>query len=331
MPSATHLHQRPRISLLVLALAGLGAACSSSSEGAGGGAATGGAATGGNGASAGIGGTGTGATGGGGGVAGAGGGAFPDDTSTGPDLSACAGGVLTPYTGGDPFYRATTGELISCMEFTDVPIYVGQDVSDVTVRNCRFVATTDTFLNIQGANVTIEDTAFEGPAETWIRNSYEGHHLVVRRCNFSGMANAVEFNVHDETLEDNYAHDFGSVSPDQHADGLQTDGTSHAVLRHNTVLLNDVAGKTGAISIFAGDDVLIERNQVAGGGYTIYPGGPTDTNLRFLDNCFSTIFYPGQAQTGEFGPWYPVDNPAGLVRTGNTWCDGPLAGQAVNE
>jgi hypothetical protein len=43
------------------------------------------------------------------------------------------------------------------------------------------------------------------------------------------------------------------------------------------------------------------------------------------------IFYPGQAQTGEFGPWYPVDNPTGLVRTGNTWCDGPLAGQPVNE
>jgi hypothetical protein len=311
------------VSLFTWVLAALGAACSSSSEGTGGSASTGG-----TGAGAGNGGTGTGA----GGAAGAGGGAFPDETTTGPDLSACAGGVLTPYTpGAEPFYRAVTGEVISCMEFTDVPIYVGQDVSNVTVRNCRFVATQDTFLNIQGANVTIEDTAFEGPVETWIRNSYEGHELVVRRCNFSGMANAVEFNVHDETLEDNYAHDFGSVSPDQHADGLQTDGTSHAVLRHNTVLLNDVAGKTGAISVFAGDDVLVERNQVAGGGYTIYAGGPTDTNLRFLDNCFSTIFYPGQAQTGEFGPWYPVDNPTGLVRTGNTWCDGPLAGQPVNE
>jgi hypothetical protein len=201
----------------------------------------------------------------------------------------------------------------------------------VTIRNCRFVATTDTFLNIQGANVTIEDTAFEGPAGTWIRNSYEGHHLVIRRCDFSGMGNAVEFNVHDELIEDNYVHDFGNVSADQHADGLQTNGTSNAVVRHNVVLLNEVDGMTGAISVFGGTDVAVERNMVAGGGYTIYPGTAEDTGISFTDNCFSTIFYPGQAQTGLFGPWYPVDNPTGLVRTGNTWCDGPLAGQAVDE
>jgi hypothetical protein len=173
----------------------------------------------------------------------------------------------------------------------------------------------------------------KGPVGTWIRNSYNGHHLTVRKCHFTGMANAVEFNVHDELLEDNYAHDFGNVDPSQHADGLQTDGTTHAVVRHNTVLLNDVDGATGAISIMgdSGDDVLVENNRVAGGGYTVYPGGANYTNIRFLNNCFSTVFYPGQAKTGLYGPWYPSSNPPTLVRTGNTWCDGPKAGQALDQ
>jgi hypothetical protein len=103
------------------------------------------------------------------------------------------------------------------------------------------------------------------------------------------------------------------------------------VIRHNTVLLNEVAGATGAISVFEGDDILVERNMVAGGGYTIYPGGEASTGIRFLDNCFSTKFYPGKAQTGYYGAWYPSKNPSDLVRSGNTWCDGPRSGEALND
>jgi hypothetical protein len=196
------------------------------------------------------------------------------------------------------------------MEFDDQAIYVAEDVSNVTIENCLFKTTVDVFFNVQGANVTIQDTRFEGPAGTWIRNSYNGDHLTVRRNDFSGMANAIEFGVSNITVEDNYAHDFGNVDPTQHADGIQTDGSQHVVVRHNTVLLNDVDGATGAISIMGdtGDDVLVEKNMVAGGGYTIYPGGPNYTNIRFLDNCFSTVFYPNKAQTGAYGPWYPSNS-----------------------
>jgi hypothetical protein len=257
---------------------------------------------------------------------------YPDATNTGPKLANCPGGQLTKYTGsGD--YRPSTNEVVSCMEFDDKSIYVSSSVSNVTIENCLFVTTTDRFINIQGANVTIRDSRFQGPAGTWIRNSYSGDHLTIVRNDFSGMANAAEFGVGYETLEDNYVHDFGNVDPSQHADGLQTDGTAHLVIRHNTVLLNDVYGATGAIAVMgdAGDDVLVERNMVAGGGYTIYPGGPNYTNIRFVDNCFSTVFYPGQAKTGAYNAWYPSNNPPGLVRTGNTWCDGPNAGQALDD
>jgi hypothetical protein len=262
---------------------------------------------------------------------GGGGGAYPDTESTGPNLAACQGGVLKKYAGSSD-YRPKTGEVVSCMEFDDAAIYVPAEVSNVTIENCAFVTTVDLFVNIQGSGVTIQDCEFHGPAETWIRNSYSGDHLTVRRSEFTGMGNAVEFNVGHETIEDNFAHDFGTASPTQHADGLQTDGTSHAVIRHNTVLLNDVAGATGAISIMgdSGDDVLVENNKVGGGGYTVYPGGAKYTNIRFLNNCFSDVFYPGKAQSGNFGPWYPSMNPPTLVRSGNTWCDGPKSGQALN-
>lgn len=261
----------------------------------------------------------------------AGPGGYPNATNTGPKLASCPGEKLTKYTGtGD--YRPASNEVVSCIEFDDQAIYISSSVSNVTIENCLFVTTVDLFINVQGSHVTIQDNRFQGPAGTWIRNSYSGDHLTILRNDFSGMANAAEFNVGYETLEDNYAHDFGNVDPTQHADGLQTDGTSHLVIRHNTVLLNDVYGATGAISVMGdtGDDVLVENNMVAGGGYTIYPGGPNYTNIRFLDNCFSTMFYPGKAQTGAYGPWYPSNNPPTLVRTGNTWCDGPKARQPLD-
>lgn len=211
-------------------------------------------------------------------------------------------------------------------------LFVASTLLVETMRVAYFVATKDEFLNVQGSHVTIQDSEFRGPAETCIRNSYSGDHLTVRRNEFTGMGNAVEFNVGYETIEDNYIHDFGDANPQQHADGLQTDGTSHAVIRHNTVLLNDVAGATGAISVFgnAGDDVLVEKNKVAGGGYTVYAGGTGFTNIRFIDNCFSTMFYPGKAQTGMYAPWYPSANLKDVVRTGNTWCDGPKAGEPLD-
>ena len=254
---------------------------------------------------------------------------YPDASTTGPDLTQCPGGALQKYSGsGD--YRPETNEVVRCMEFDSRGIYIPSSVSNVTIEHCLFVTTVDLFVNVQGSGVTIRNSEFRGPAGTWIRNSYEGHHLTVQRNDFSGMANAVEFNVGNETIEGNFIHDFTTVEDDQHADGLQTDGTSNAVIRGNTVLLNDVAGATGAIAVFEGDDILVEGNKVAGGGYTVYPGGARSTNVRFLNNCFSTVFYPGKAQSGAFGPWYPSNNPPDLVRTGNTWCDGPREGQALN-
>jgi hypothetical protein len=258
---------------------------------------------------------------------------FPDETSTGIPDSACAGGLREAL---EADLRPESGSLFECVRFLDEFPYVAQDVSNVTFRYCSFEVssnTPDAFVNLQGSTVTFEDCEFAGGVETWIRASYYSDFLTIRRCDFSGMANAVEWGTSDVTIEDNYVHDFGTVTDSQHADGIQTDGCSRAVIRHNTVLLNDVAGATGAISIFADlgdvDDVLAESNLVAGGGYTIYPGAQGDftaTNIRFIDNHFSTMFHP---DCGSYGPKYPSNLPDDLVWEDNVWHDGPNEGTPV--
>src|SRR4030095_8672170 len=108
-----------------------------------------------------------------------------------------------------------------------------------------------------------------GPAGTWIRAVYEANGLAVRRCDFSGMANAIEFGTSDVVIEDNFVHDFGNVSQDQHADGFQTEGASGFSIVHNTVLFNDVWGSTSCLLV-SGTRSTVKDNLVAGGGYTIH-------------------------------------------------------------
>jgi len=270
----------------------------------------------------------------------------PDDGATGDDPpQGWPGPENTGIRDGCPAglrvadaddLRPESGMLVECVRFTDVQPYVAQDVDGATFRHCRFETThtsPDDFVNVQGPNATFEDSEFVGGVETWIRTSYEGRGLVVRGSEFTGMANAVEWGTDGALIEDNYIHDFGSVLPAQHADGLQTDGAAHAVVRHNTVFLDDVTGATAAIGIWAtgGDvtDVLVEDNLLAGGGYTVYPGveqGGSVSSVRFVGNRFSTRF---STSCGQFGPRYPDHLAADLVWEDNVWLDGPLAGQPV--
>jgi hypothetical protein len=289
------------------------------------------ASTGGGGDAGGAGGAGGAATGGGGGGAPSG---WPGPEDTGIPPGECANG-LAPAS--DPDLNPNSGAQIECVHFLDVLPYISQDVSGVTFRHCRFevsVPAPDAFINVQGADVVFERSEFVGGVETWIRASYNGNGLVVRQSDFSGMANAAEWGTSDVLIEGNYIHDFGDVTQDQHADGVQTDGATKLVIRHNTILLNDVTGGTAAIGLWADlgdlDDALVEDNLVAGGGYTVYPGvqgnGYSATNVRFLDNHFSTQLHD---TCGAFGPRYPDNLPADLVWMGNVWHDGPNAGLPV--
>ena len=106
------------------------------------------------------------------------------------------------------------------------------------------------------------------------------------------------------TIENNYLHGFTTQAANGHVDGFQTEGAVNGVIRHNTI---DVAqDQNSAVAIWnsrrSSDDILVDSNLLAGGGFTVYAedyspseaspvGGYTVTNITFSNNRFSTVHY----------------------------------------
>jgi hypothetical protein len=244
---------------------------------------------------------------------------WPDATNTGIPDGACPDGLRrATLTEIEPISNA----VVECVLFNNGVPYVRQEASNVHFRYCRFETTRDVFVNLQGGPVVIEDSEFDGPAGTWIRAVYEARGLVIRRCDFSGMANAVEFGTDDVVLEDNYVHDFGDVDESQHADGFQTEGAKHFSIIHNTILFNEVWGSTSALLVAGTDHCVVKDNLVAGGGYTIHVAG----DIAVTGNRVSTQFHEN---SGTYGAVYPESLDANGRWEDNRWLDGPNVGKAV--
>ena len=74
----------------------------------------------------------------------------------------------------------------------------------------------------------------------------------------------------------------------------------------------------------------VTGNLLAGGDYPLYLGGSASTGIVVTDNVVSTVYFP---TGGYYGPVYtsspPVWGSSGNVWSGNTWLDGPNAGQSL--
>lgn len=247
--------------------------------------------------------------------------AWPDASNTGIPDGACPGGLRDAVQAD---LRPGSDQVFECVRFAAGTPYITQDVSKITYRFCRFESNNvDEFVNVQGAAVTIEDSEFAGGVGTWIRTSYSGNDLIVRRCDFSGMANAVEFGTRNVLIEHNYVHDFGSVDPEQHADGIQSgDETADLHVHHNSVFLNAVTGGTGALMLWGTGNSSVTDNLVAGGGYTLYLDGA----MTITGNRVSTVF---SERSGEYGPVYPSQRLGDATWSDNRWEDGPNAGDEI--
>jgi len=115
-----------------------------------------------------------------------------------------------------------------------------------------------------------------------------------QRNNIHHNENGINLNGSNCTLEDNWIHDQGS-SGSPHFDGIQIDGgLSNVIVRHNTVSAYTGSGGVSALMIdnYWGpiNDILVENNKLAGGGFTSYCDGQFDggaiTNVRYLNNRF---------------------------------------------
>ncbi|GAA3793110.1 hypothetical protein GCM10022226_10470 [Sphaerisporangium flaviroseum] len=180
----------------------------------------------------------------------------------------------------------------------------------VTVRNVRVIGEGDwSIIQAQGASgAVIEDCEISGDgvvkAQWGVLN--QGGDITVRRANIHTVSNSV--GTDHGLIEDSYMHDFKEY-PGDHVTGPQANGSPQKglslTIRHNTIL-NQIS-QTSAISIYQdfsrAHDVLIERNLLGGGGYTIYGGEgkfgvPTD--IRIIGNVFTRRLFP------KGGFWGPV-------------------------
>ena len=181
-----------------------------------------------------------------------------------------------------------------------------------------------------GASLTLERSTLDGMNATHACLWFEGAGPVTARANEMYGCNDGVFSWDGDNflLEDNYLHGFTTQAANGHVDGFQTEGAVNGVIRHNTI---DVAqDQTSAIAIWNSrrnsSGISVERNLLAGGGFTVYAedyspseaspaGGFTVTNITFTNNRFSTVHH---GCVGLWGVWFTRGAPSdGWHRSGN--------------
>ncbi|MCW2881886.1 MAG: hypothetical protein JWQ95_5986 [Sphaerisporangium sp.] len=198
---------------------------------------------------------------------------------------------------------------------------------NVTVRNVRVIGEGDwSIIQAKGASgAVIEDCEISGDgvvrAQWGVLN--QGGDITVRRANIHTVANSI--GTGQGLIEDSYMYDFKKY-PGDHVTGPQINGSPEKgqtlTIRHNTIL-NQIS-QTSAISIYQdfsrAHDVLIERNLLGGGGYTIYGGKGkfgTPTNIRIVGNVFTRRLFP---KGGFWGPLAYFDAKGqGNLFENNVW------------
>ena len=216
-----------------------------------------------------------------------------------------------------------------------------------------------------GASAIIENVEINGLNHTHSCIWHEGSSMTARAVNCYGVNDGIfswastgrADSGDNVSIADSYFHDFTTNAANGHIDGYQTEGAAHGRITHNTYNMSGEA--TSAISIWntykSSDDWVIENNLFTGAGFTLYAedyigsgnspaaenvtnspvGGYSVTNIKFLNNKFSTSQFPhGASNTkpcvGNWGTWFyrgkwspyfggPTDlwNQGGSLRSGN--------------
>jgi hypothetical protein len=265
-------------------------------------------------------------------------------------LDACgwAGPSSTGYPVGQVFSRSVTGGLVITTDNTLIDgwrISGGVQVraNNVVIRNSWITNNASGqngsgVVNINpGYSATIERSTLDGLNATHACIWDEGRSMTAVANNCSAVNDGiflwttvvgVDGTGDNATIEGNWLHSFTTLAANGHIDGIQTEGAKHVLIRHNSI---DVAqDQTAAISLWNGrkstDDVRVEGNLLAGGGFTAYAedyspsesspaGGYSLTNVYFVDNTFSSVHY---GCVGYWGVWFTRGAPSdGWRRTGN--------------
>jgi hypothetical protein len=251
---------------------------------------------------------------GGGGVPG-----FPGPGTTGVDSNV----PLTVIRGD--YVVTTPGVVVENLHILGT-LYV--DAPNVTVRNVK-VTCSDSWWVVRAtvAGVTIQDstlTVDRSSSSNYCQYGISaGDGAKILRNDISFTPNGLIFGNSAEVVE-NWIHDqIAYPGHDDHVDAAQVNGGGAGpyVFRGNHFSVPE--GQTGALALFADfgtiKNVVAENNLFDGGGYSVYGGTASATDVRFVNNWFAKTFYP---RGGYFGPVTAFNtNGAGNVWSNNRWLD----------
>lgn len=246
------------------------------------------------------------------------GGAFPTAATTGVP----AGTVLT-NSGSRTI--TTDGTIINGLNLTGSIVV---DAKNVVIKNTKINYTgpgsggSGAIKILSNASATIDHVEVDGKSAVHACVWHEGASMSVSYlyCHdvedgvFSWADTGTASSGNNFSLTDSYITKLNAVESNGHWDGFQTEGAVNGVIRHNNFDISDDA--SGSISIWNGqkstDNILVENNLVSGGGFSIYAedyhpseanpvGGYTMTNVRFLNNKFTTKY---SSCVGSYAVWF---------------------------
>ena len=255
------------------------------------------------------------------------GGCWPGPSTTGVPV----GTPLSTYTG--PNTITADGTTIDSKLITGCVVI---QANRVTIKNSLF-RSNGCYFNILSDNgntdLQLTDVEIDGQNNTTGDSAISGSGYTCLRCNLHGTGDSAKAGS-NVIFRDSYIHDL-ALTATSHNDGIQSLGTTSLQIIHNTIVIKGGATSAIILSTSAASEmrnVLVERNLLAGGAYTVYGGYLTGTDelsrvsdISITDNRISTIIYPGG---GAYGPITSSDPPA-VGLSGNVWADGPSSGKSI--
>jgi hypothetical protein len=212
---------------------------------------------------------------------------FPDSATTGPT------GTLTPSA------ALTVRDSGALIQNLDISGGITIKAKNITIRNCRFGS----------LNISIYDSFYTGIVVEDCKLDWAGvRNFALRRCELSSASDdLIRVGGVNVIIEDCYLHVDGPEVAGTHCDIIQEYpvGTgANCLVRHNTLFIAIMQNSC----VFSCSDVLVDRNLLAGAGYTIY----ANAGYRIINNHFSTRFYP------SCGYWGVMTGTPGTC-AGNVW------------
>lgn len=245
---------------------------------------------------------------------------FPNAANTGVPA-----GVTLKRAGSIQVSRA--GAVISGYEVAGTIDVVADNVVIRNVRLTNAAGAEWGIIQRKGTSgLVIEDTDIIGNGKQQMQAAVlnYGGALTVRRVDISRASDGIA--TVQGLIEESYLHDPSSFDT-AHVDMIQATSGPPAdgslIIRHNSIVNN--LPQTSAIALFqdfgVARNTLVERNLIAGGGWSIYGGyGPEKSyNIRIINNVFGRQIF---ANGGYNGPVAYFDKDgSGNQFSGNVWSD----------